>query len=355
MLATGLALALLMSVGAGAQALNIGFGLWFTEIFIFYALTVGVLRWSGRQPARFVGLSIPRASQAIYGLALGAANFFALVVPLQFFSQSIAPEWMRELVDSTQLFRDQSSFDLVVIVSGVGLAAPFCEELFFRGLLQQGLAPRLGVRMSLIATAFIFSAFHIDPIGLLARFELGVLFGLLMLQSRSVWPGIFAHAANNLVSTAIYFASKDVADPNVQPELLAVAGLSAGGAFALYVLLMIGRSNPSLWSYPPAEELLDRRGPVSAIRLILPWALGAILSAGAVVAVDPRGVQLNYVDLKHRLPKPKADAPADEKALREDLRELRKAAREGLAPIDDYRRLRQQASKQLKQTGKSAP
>ena len=62
-----------MSLGAGAQVLNVGFGLWFTELFIFLRCPGASAALLGR-PAlgRFVGLAAPRPRSS--GLRLRAGD-----------------------------------------------------------------------------------------------------------------------------------------------------------------------------------------------------------------------------------------------------------------------------------------
>ncbi len=98
---------------------------------------------------------------------------------------------------------------------GVSVAAPLREELFFRGFMQRGLAEQRGPARAIVVTAFVFSAFHLDPVGLAARFELGVLFGLLAWRAGSLWPAIAAHAANNAISSVLFFAAGDAKEADL--------------------------------------------------------------------------------------------------------------------------------------------
>ena len=103
-LSTLLVLLLYVTVGAGVQQLNVAFGVWFTEIFVFFAVGWVMLRRSGRPPLRYTHLDRPRPSLVLFGFALGVANFFAFVVPIQYAAQALAPEsW--KFMDVAQIFR----------------------------------------------------------------------------------------------------------------------------------------------------------------------------------------------------------------------------------------------------------
>ena len=129
-LAGGVLLVAFVTVGAAVQVLNVGFGLWFTEIFLFLGIPWVLLRLSGRSPAPAAGLQPFPWGPALVGLAAGAVNFFAAVVPLQFLSTSLAPESMRLAFDQARVFEQLEPWELWTVLSGVTVAAPLCEEFF---------------------------------------------------------------------------------------------------------------------------------------------------------------------------------------------------------------------------------
>jgi membrane protease YdiL (CAAX protease family) len=334
-------LLLYITVGVAAQIMNLGVGLWFTEVFIFLGLPWVAMRLSGRDPLSYVGLRAPPLAATAYGFALGAANFFALVIPLQFLSQSLVPEsW---LVDPSLIFRNRTTAEMVLIISGVSIAAPVCEEVMFRGVLQQGLRLRgATITVSLVLTSLIFSGFHGDLVGFLARFELGVLFGFLFWRTGSLWPAIAAHSANNVVSTVLYFVTKpslealEAAKQNV--EVTGVLATSLLGMVFLAPLAWAGVQYPSLLqANRPAEEVPDPHRVRSAWQASLPWITGAAASIALLLAFDFRGVRLNVYDLRHPL-----------KGKHEALEDLRKKARRGEVPLEEYLQQRAELSRQRK-------
>jgi uncharacterized protein len=339
-LATFLVLLLYVSVGAAVQQLNIAFGLWFTEIFVFLGVGWVMLRRNARPPLEYTRLARPRAGLLVFGFALGVANFFAFVVPIQFAMQAITPEsW--KFMDASQIFRGQTQLELALIVGAVGIAAPLCEEFFFRGVLQQGLMPPAFSReRAVVVTAVIFSAFHLDPVGFFARVQLGLLFGLLLLRTGSLWPGIAAHSANNLVSTVLYFAAGGLepsAEAPAEAGLLGVAVISVGGLITFFGMMHAARRTPSLWRGARAERVAAQPVPApSLLRLVLPWALAATAALGALVVGDARGLELQRVDQRLPLEPLRPGAPDAEQAERAALQELRARVRRGDAPLKAY-------------------
>lgn len=93
----------------------------------------------------------------------------------------------------------------------LSVTAGICEELIFRGYLQQqfsGLARNTG--MGIAIAAVIFGAAHLyeGVSGALLIALFGVLFGLLAHYRRSLRAGMFAHAWHDSISGfALYFAA----------------------------------------------------------------------------------------------------------------------------------------------------
>ncbi|MFP2928317.1 CPBP family intramembrane glutamic endopeptidase [Pyxidicoccus sp. 3LG] len=343
-----LALALFITVGGFVQFINPAFGIWFTELFVFLALGWVMLRYSGWRPAVYTGLTpVPRAS-TLFGFLLGVANFFALVVPIQFLAQRVAPEWLTKMFDGSRLFEEQTNVELALILAGVTVAAPLCEEFFFRGIFQKGLTPPppASPTRALVVSAVVFSAFHLDPVGFVARVELGLLFGWLYLRTGSIWPSIGAHAANNAVSSVAFLAAKtlgqEASDAETDPRaVLALAGL---GWLVLLGLLSAARRYPAVWNRSTEDVDAREPGPVpSFAMLLLPWVMGATVSLGLLAAVDARGISLNFYDAQHQLPALEKDAAPGLHAERSALNVLRAAARRGEVPMEAYHeeRLRQ--------------
>ncbi|WP_233583567.1 type II CAAX endopeptidase family protein [Corallococcus sp. CA053C] len=352
-LAAALAFGLFVTLGAVTQLLNPGFGVWFTEVFLFLGLAWVMLRRSGFKPAGYTGLTPFLGPPALFGFLLGVANFFAVVVPIQFLAQRVAPSWLREMFDASRLFEGQTSVELALLLGGVSVAAPLCEEFFFRGLFQRALTPPAPASpwRALIISSVVFSAFHLDPVGFLARAELGLLFGWLLLRTGSLWPGIAAHAANNIVSSVLFLVAthsglaKDGATDDVT-DWRAVLGLALVGWTGLLGLRAASRHFPTVWGRgtPPTDDEVRATKPVPLFALqLLPWVVVATLSLVGLGLVDGRGVSLSVYDIQHPVPPLSKNADPGLQAERKALQQLRKSVRKGELPMEVYEeeRLRQ--------------
>ena len=85
--------------------------------------------------------------------------------------------------------------------AAIVVAAPFAEEYFFRGWLQDAIGREHSQRgrwFALGVTAFAFAAVH-PPLSFVPVLVLGLVAGGLYATSRSVTPAIVAHAVHNLL------------------------------------------------------------------------------------------------------------------------------------------------------------
>ncbi len=325
---------LFLSIGVGSQLMNIAFGLWFSEVFVFFAAPFLLLRLTGYDAFKTAGLSRPWVAGAAFGYLVGAVNFFAYVVPLQILSQKVAPKALIEMFDVSGIFKQQTPLELFGVLTGVCLAAPLCEEFFFRGVIQRGAQKQFGTAGALVFTAGVFSAFHMDPIGFLARFELGLLFGVLMIRSGSIWPGVFAHLANNSVSVALYFASKGDDSEESLAVWIPFAVMVAGVPVMWGLWTLAKRWRGALTAPWTAHEVSK---PVAHIpTLIGGWVLAGLIAVATLVTVDGQGVRLNLIDAFNPLKEPKPADGETAKVSWEALYTLRREVRRGHAKLDEY-------------------
>ena len=108
----------------------------------------------------------------------------------------VVPE---EMVDMFQASRFSPLLWIAVVV-----AAPVCEEVFFRGFLFRGLqSSRLGGWGTIIVTAVWWAVIHLqyNVLGMLIIFLYGIVLGLARLKTGSLMLCMTLHAINNFVAT----------------------------------------------------------------------------------------------------------------------------------------------------------
>ena len=127
-------------------------------------------------------------------LALAVALVMGLAMALgPFLKSDQAPQ--RELVD---LLRGLSGWGptvaMFLVVAGL---APVFEETLFRGFLLPVLARRMPMAWALLASALLFGAIHLQPLGLPTLSALGLVLGLAMRRTGSLWTAILVHGCWN--------------------------------------------------------------------------------------------------------------------------------------------------------------
>lgn len=140
-----------------------------------------------------------------------------------------------QLLNADNLAQLAFNLFMIAIIPAIG------EELLFRNIFQNYFIritknPHLGIFIA----AFLFSALHMQFLGFLPRFLLGIAFGYMYLFTGSLLASIFAHFVNNgLAVVLLYYVGKgsiseDIETIGAQPELLPLAILSiivTGGLF----------------------------------------------------------------------------------------------------------------------------
>lgn len=96
--------------------------------------------------------------------------------------------------------------DLLLQLLVVALIPAVCEELFFRGGIQQILQRWFGnVHVAIVVTALVFSLSHGDLYGAVPRFVLGLLLGYFFAFSGSIVVNICAHFFNNAMVVVLFY------------------------------------------------------------------------------------------------------------------------------------------------------
>lgn len=126
-------------------------------------------------------------------LVLGLAVPIAVAVAL--FANGIN-HYIRVTVDESP-FGARWEFLLGVVV------APLTEEPLFRGAILGTLRKHLGMRESLIISSVAFAICHFSVVSLVTHVPMGLYFGWLSLRTKSLWPGILAHALHNALALLI--------------------------------------------------------------------------------------------------------------------------------------------------------
>lgn len=124
---------------------------------------------------------------------------------------------------------------LIVLLLAIAVLPGICEELLFRGFILSGL--RGAGIWAIPLTALLFGLAHSSIYRILPTFLIGLFITILAWRTRSIVPGMIAHAVNNgLILTLVrlrpsWFGATEMR--NVPWSWMAVAALGLAVAFAL--------------------------------------------------------------------------------------------------------------------------
>lgn len=185
------------------------------QLFTFFIPSLIFLLWIHQRKAvsflslnRFPNVNVFLAGSLLIVAAFPLAQFLLTLnqqIPLP--GSAIDLEKQAEGLTKALVVMDYPSEFLLSLVT-IAVVPAICEELFFRGILQNYLTKASGEK-GIWLTAFVFSAIHMQWEGFLPRFFLGLVLGYLFYWSKSLWLPIIAHfITNGMQVVAVYFYKK---------------------------------------------------------------------------------------------------------------------------------------------------
>lgn len=99
----------------------------------------------------------------------------------------------------------QTGSELLIGLFVIAISAGICEEVMFRGLMLNAYE-RLGKKKAIIFSAILFGVFHFNPQNLLGPIFLGIIFGIILLKTNSIFSAMLAHATNNAIALLLGMA-----------------------------------------------------------------------------------------------------------------------------------------------------
>ncbi len=94
----------------------------------------------------------------------------------------------------------KSAGELMAVVGVMALTPAICEEIVFRGLLQQNFSRVFSPLRTVFWTGIIFGLYHLNPIQTLPLIAIGIYISYLRQSSGSLWLSVAAHFAFNFFS-----------------------------------------------------------------------------------------------------------------------------------------------------------
>lgn len=127
----------------------------------------------------------------------------------------------------------------------IALAPGICEEVMFRGTIMNAYG-NLGKRKAIIYSAILFGVFHLNLQNLLGPTFLGLILGITVYKTNSIFASILGHTLNNGIALTIgYFTMKaqskleDIPAYEIPHQVQMLIALAVVSVFALISLLIL--------------------------------------------------------------------------------------------------------------------
>ncbi|MBE6082156.1 MULTISPECIES: type II CAAX endopeptidase family protein [Tissierellales] len=96
---------------------------------------------------------------------------------------------------------------LIISFFIIALSPGICEEVMFRGVMMSSYE-RFGKAKAILISALLFGLFHFNIQNFLGPVFLGIIFGIIVNKTNSIYSSIIAHTTNNTIALLIgYFFS----------------------------------------------------------------------------------------------------------------------------------------------------
>jgi uncharacterized protein len=227
-------------------------------------------------PLAFAGLKAPQKNSfLLLGMIIMVAAYFTveflglLNESMVHFLPKATQDWIaRGETDANNMLQSVLSIktpaDLLITIILVGALPAIGEELFFRGILQKLFIQIFKSALpGIIFTGFLFSAFHMQFMGLLPRMALGIILGCLYWYSGSLYTSMLGHFIYNTINVLlIYFKITDLDSKPGSVKMFILIGL-VSLALVVFLLNLLRRKSSTQYrtEFPDPNENISFDDP----------------------------------------------------------------------------------------------
>lgn len=171
-------------------------------IFFFAALSVAKLQQIDLYEATDVKKPI-NGKTILICLAIAIISLFAFSPLSNVFVYSLQKLGYTSELSNISIPNFFAYFVYLILVC---VSPAFFEEFLFRGVILNGLK-KYGKHMAVFVSAFLFMIMHGGPDQTIHQFILGIIYGYVFIETRSLWATILMHFFNNFYAITVLFIS----------------------------------------------------------------------------------------------------------------------------------------------------
>lgn len=250
-------------LGGAAQSLNLFFGILVTELLIIAIPSIYFVKRSG--------LSIKKSFRLN---KLGPKNIVliflitVLTYPIAVFFQGIFVTLLDSIVTLKPNTLPEELFKLPFLwsVFFVAIVPGVCEEIMFRGTMLRAYE-KIGIKKAILISAVLFGMFHFALINFVGPIILGIVFGIMVYKTNSIYSSMIAHSLNNFIALVLnyfFMGSMDNIDEiaSQEVEVGVLQTLITFAILGIFIFLLIkivksllNRLEPSAIDYMDIDDI----------------------------------------------------------------------------------------------------
>lgn len=237
----GVLFVVLFYAGSILQSRDIRWGLLGTEWLLILGPTM-LLVWYLRLDLKGTfNLTRPKLRMAGASVLLGSSAWIVVAwlntILFEQTNMQAPPELVEEM---TELLSVSSVGGMVWLLFIISITPAICEEFLFRGFVFSSMRNRVSPWALIVVTGLLFGAFHLSIFRLFGTTALGVIMGLLVYKSGSIWTSVIFHAINNAMAVVAFSVSSTLLAQGQFPPW--VIGLGAAGTAVGLALVVTAKS-----------------------------------------------------------------------------------------------------------------
>ncbi len=237
---------LVVVFGSMIQSVSFGWGLLATELLLILAPTLVYLRRKGlplQQALRLNHISVGLGAAALmigFGVWLVDAILSGIMTALTGYSISLGPGAI-----------PSNALDALIIFISLSLAAPVCEEILFRGAVLGAYLAARPAKAATIITSLLFAFFHLQAQGLAALLPIAFMVTYTAWRANSLYASMLVHFANNAMAglTLVMYALR----PDVVLPFPSLPAAGIGVIILVAGVLLLNRLAPRSALLRPEE------------------------------------------------------------------------------------------------------
>jgi hypothetical protein len=125
---------------------------------------------------------------------------------------------------------------LLIYFIQICILAPLCEEFIFRGVILHNLK-QFGNAFAVVVSAILFSMLHGDLLQMPLALLVGLVFGVMVIKSGSIWLTVIMHAAVNTVSVAVDWISTSYGNSTANNLYFSISLIAIIASIAIFFSL----------------------------------------------------------------------------------------------------------------------